>query len=68
MCKDGFVGMPDAGLEREEVTATVSCFNLISSNGHVLKVQIENDRVFRDDLIGQLLDPTLVPAARKKTL
>ena len=67
-CKEGVVGMLDAGLEREEVPATVSCFNLISSSGQVLKVQIENDKVFRDDLTGQFLDSTSVATSRKKDL
>ena len=70
-CKDGFAGIFDAGLEREEVPAIVSfvcCFNLVISSRQVLKAQIENDQVFRDDLTGQLLDPALVRAARKKEL
>ena len=39
-----------------------------SSSGHVLKVQIDNDKTFRDDLTGQILDPALVTEARKKEL
>ena len=31
-------------------------------------MQIENDQIFRDDLTGQLLDPSLVKAARAKDL
>ena len=68
MCKDEFGGMLDAGFEREEVPAIVSCFNLVSSSGQVLKVQVENGKVVRDDLTGQLLDPILVGASRKKEL
>ena len=66
--KDGFVGMLEAGQEREEIPATVCCYNLTSSNGHVLKKQIDNDKTFRDGLAGQLLDPALVTVARKKEL
>ena len=52
----------------EEVPATLNCYNIASSDGHILKVQIENDQIFKDDLTGQILDPTLVKAARKKEL
>ena len=34
----------------------------------MLKKQIDNDKTFRDDLMGQLLDPALVTEARKKEL
>ena len=64
MCQEGYVGM----LEREETPELLSCFNLTSASGHVLKVQIENEQTFRDDLTGQALDPSLVKAARAKEL
>ena len=67
-CKDGFVGMLHAGLEQEEVPATVPCYHLTNGRGQVLKVQIEDEKVFSEDLIGQLLDPIIVKAARKKEL
>ena len=66
VCKEGFVGMLEAC--PEEVPATLNCYSLTSSDGHVLKVQIENDQIFKDDLTGQVLDATLVRAARKKEL
>ena len=56
VCKEGFVGMLEAC--PEELPATLKCYNLTSSDGHVLKVQIENGQVFKDDLTGQILDPT----------
>ena len=34
----------------------------------MLKVQVENAQIFKDDLTGHTLDPTLVRAARKKEL
>ena len=58
VCKEGFVGMLEAC--PEEVPATLNCYSLTSSSGHVLKVQIENDQIFKDDLTGQVLDATLV--------
>ena len=68
VCRDGFVSMLQAGQEREEIPARACCYNLTSSSGHVLKVQVDNDKTFRDDLTGQLLVPALVAEARKKEL
>ncbi len=51
VCKEGFVGMLEAC--SEEVPATLSCYNLTSASGHVLKVQIDNDQIFKDDLNGR---------------
>ena len=65
-CKEGIVGILEAC--PEEYPATLNFYNLTSFHGHVLKIQIENDQIFKDDLTGQLLDPTLVRAARKKEL
>ena len=42
--------------------------HLNASDGSVLKVQLQNDEVFKDDLTGQLLPPDLVKLARKKEL
>lgn len=52
----------------EEVPATLNCYSLTSSSGHVLKVQIDNDHIYNDDLTGQALDAALVRAAKKKEL
>ena len=68
MCKDGFVGMLEATMEREDVPATLPCLMFSAKNGQVLKVQVSNGETFRDDLIGQELDPELVRAARAKEL
>ena len=68
VCKDGFVGMLESRMEGEEVPVASPCFLLTNDKGSILKVQIESDKVFRDDLTGQLLDPELVRAARKKEL
>ena len=62
ICKDGFVGMLDAGLERESLPV----LHLTNkSTGEVLKFQIHSEDTFRDDLTGKLLNPDLVQAARK---
>ena len=66
VCKDGLVGMLEAC--PDEVPATMNCFSFTCSDGRVLNVQTENAQIFKDDLTGQLLDPTLVAAARKKGL
>ena len=68
VCKDGFVGMLESGMEGQDLPAVLPCFHLTNDKGSVLKVQVEGDKVFRDDLTGQLLDPELVRAARKKEL
>ena len=60
VCKEEFVGM--LGACPDDAPATVDCF------GRVLNVQVDNAQIFKDDLTGQLLDPTLVKAARKKEL
>ena len=67
-CNDGFVGKFDAGLDREEVPAVLPCYHLTNGRGQILMVQIEDEKTFTDDLIGQPLNPVLVRAARKKEL
>ena len=68
ICKDGFVGMLEGSMEREDVPAVLPCFNLTNGKGVSIKAQIEGGQIFKDDLTGQPLDPTLVGAARKKEL
>ena len=68
VCKDGVVGMLRSGMEGQEVPAVLPCFHLTNDKGSILKVQVEGDEIFRDDLTGQLLDPELVGAAKKKEL
>ena len=65
LCRDGFVGM----LERTEDTPPVLPLLMFSNkNGEVMKVQVEGDQVFKDDLSGQLLNPELVKLARAKEM
>ena len=74
--KDGFVGMLEAGQEQETLPGNCcgsvglvdSVYELRGDSGEVMKVQIEHEPVFRDDLTGQLLDPALVKLARAKEL
>ena len=43
-------------------------FKMTSDLGEVLHVQIEGEKICKDDLTGQALDPKLVAAARAKEL
>ena len=79
--KDGFVGLLERNQEQEELPMRLP-LNLITSKerdllpihrltdakGFVLNVRIEDDTVYRDDLTGQVLDATLVRAARAKEM
>ena len=40
----------------------------IECAGQILNIEVDGEKVFRDDLTGQILDPTLVREARKKEL
>ena len=66
--KDGFIGMLESGMEKQDVPEVLPCFHPTSDKGSILKVQIEGDNMFLDDLTGQLLDPELVKAARNKEM
>ena len=66
--KDCFIGMPESGIEREEVPAVLLCFHFTNKKESVLKVQVAGDKIFKDDLSGQLLSPELVKAARLKEM
>ena len=63
---DGFVGMLETGSGREQMQLPL--LNLTCDDGQVLKVQIENEQIFKDDLTGQLLPPEPVRLARAKEL
>ena len=63
-CRDGFVGMLESGMENLEVGPILQ----IGYSGHVFEMKVDDENIFRDDLTGQVLDPTLVRAARKKEL
>ena len=61
MCNDGFIVMLESEMEREVGPAALPCFHLTNRKGSVLlKVQVEGDKIFKDDLTGQLLNPVLV--------
>ena len=58
----GTIGMHIA----EELESGV--YAIGGSHGEILKVRVEGEQEFRDDLIGQVLDPVLVPEARAKEM
>ena len=62
--KDGFMGMLEAGQETESLPA----FKLTNDLGDILHVRVEEQKMFKDDLTGQLLDAKLVAAARANEL
>ena len=68
VARDGFIGMLESGMKKQEVPAVLLCFHLTNDKGSILKVQVEGDKTFRDDLTWQLLDLELVKAARKKEM
>ena len=65
ICKDGFVGMLESGLERTEVKPLpilqLGCADC------VYNVEADGEKIF-NDLTGQILDSKLVKEARKKEL
>ena len=75
---DGFVGLMQAGQEREamavmsvQVTLEIvddKVYRLKDKNGSIMNVQITSEVIYRDDLTGQVLDPDLVRKARAKEL
>ena len=66
--KDGFTCMLEAKMEKQEVPVGLQCFHLTNDKGSILKVQVEGGKTFLNDWTGQLLDPELVKAARKKEM
>jgi len=76
--KDGFVGLMQAGQEREamavmsvQVAPEVvddKVYRLKDKKGSIMNVQISSEVIYRDDLTGQVLDPDLVRKARAKEL
>ena len=68
VCKDSFIGMLESGMEKREVPASLPCFQLTNDKGSILKVQVGGDKTSREVAAGQLLDPELVKAARKKEM
>ena len=68
LCRGGFVGILEAGMEQMDVPPVLPCLLFSNKRGQVLKAQVEDNQIFRDDLTGQLLNPELVRAARKNDL
>ena len=54
LCRDGFVGMLE---KTEDIPSVLPILMFSNKNGEVLKVQVEGDQIFKDDLSGQLLKP-----------
>ena len=75
---DGFVGLMQAGQEREAMAVMSvqvapeivddKVYRLKDKNGSIMNVQITSEVIYRDDLTGQVLDPDLVRKARAKEL
>ena len=58
------VGMPEASLERK----SLPIYYFTTSTGEVLKFQIQGGDALKEYFTGQLLNPNLVRASRKKEL
>jgi hypothetical protein len=63
-CRDGFIGMLNSGMEKCEVAPVLQ----IGFSDQLFELKIDDETIYRDDLTGQILDSTLVRAARKKEL
>ena len=63
--KDGFMGILE---DRGEKPELIPVLHLGTSDGSILRVQLQDSEIFKDDLTGQLLPPDLVRAARVKEL
>ena len=64
VCKDGFVGMLDAKMEKTDV---LSVFHL-GTVDQIFGIEVDGETVYRDDLTGQVLPPRPVREARQKEL
>ena len=60
VCKDGFVGMLDAGQEKTEVLPSIVPLLHVGLGGQTLDVEVDGSPIYRDDLTGQIPDPKLV--------
>ena len=66
VCRDGFVGLLEAGQEKADVQP---CFHIgIGIGSDIYEVEIDGGPIYRDDLTGQVLDSKLVREARQKEL
>ena len=59
--------MLEAGQENSEVVSPLPLLH-VGIGDHLLDVEIDGGVIYRDDLIGQILDPNLVREARQKEL
>ena len=66
-CKDGFVGLVEPELE-DNMSRVLPVLTVSDKRGNKVQVKVENEKEYRDDLTGQVLDPLLVRAARAKEL
>ena len=66
--KPGAVGMNCVMYDSSEPKAIEECYKVGDASGNILKLSITSDEKFIDDLTGQLLDPALCRAARKKEM
>ena len=67
ICKDGAVGMLEAGQEMTQVMHILPLLH-VGLGDHILDVEVDGGVIYRDDLTGQILDPKLVRWARQKEL
>ena len=66
VCRDGFVGLLEAGQEKSDVQP---CFHIgIGIGSDIYEVEIDGGPIYRDDLTGQVLDSKLVREARQNEL
>ena len=47
VCRDGFIGMLESGMEKHEVLVVLPCCRLTNDKGSILKVQVEGDKTFK---------------------
>ena len=65
LCRGGFVGMME---KTEDIPLVLPLRILSKKSGEALKVQVEGDQIFKEDLTKQILSPELVRAAGAKEL
>ena len=64
VCKDGVVGMLDARMDQTEVLPVLH----VGTVDQIFDIEVDGDKVYRDDSTGQVLDPRFVREARQKEL
>ena len=64
ICRDGVVGMLEAGQEKTEVMPILH----VGLGDHTLDVGVDGGVIYREDPTGQILDPKLVGVDRQKEL